>query len=353
MINPEDFQTELLDWYSKEARTLPWRNDPDPYKTWISEMMLQQTRVDTVIPYYNRFIAEIPTVRALSDVPEEKLLKLWQGLGYYSRAMNLQKAARILIEKFNGEIPSDIKELQSLPGIGAYSSGAIASIAFGARTCAVDGNVLRVMARITANTGDISDRMVKIQLTEVVEGLLPARRTGDFNQALMDLGATTCLPNGEPKCAVCPVQGYCEAYGKGLVSMIPEKAKSKERRTEEMTVFILSRDDAILLKKRAGRGLLANLWEFPHTGGHLAEEECKEKLEEWGIRSRDITPIGPSRHIFSHLEWHMTGYFILADSRRPLPAGNPQEEWVWASKKEILQRYSIPTAFKSFMKWIR
>lgn len=336
----------LLDWYRKEARTLPWRDDPSPYHTWISEMMLQQTRVDTVIPYYNRFVTEVPSVEALSEIPEEKLLKLWQGLGYYNRAMNMKKAARMIVENFNGEIPSSVEELQTLPGIGVYSAGAIASIAFGARACAVDGNVLRVIARITANTGDIADRQIKRELQEVVSHLLPAEHTGDFNQALMDLGATVCLPNGEPKCGACPMRTVCKAFKKGLTAQIPQKDKDKKRQVEKRTVFILSHENRFALRKRDNKGLLANLWEFPNTGGQLSEEECIEKIVEWGLSPGSIRPVGSFRHVFSHLEWHMSGYFVSAGGTENLPG------WVWVTKEEMADRYSIPTAFRGFIKWI-
>jgi len=198
-----EFQNCLMNWYKKEARDLPWRADPSPYKVWISEIMLQQTRVDTVIPYFTRFISEIPTIQDLAQVPEEKLLKLWQGLGYYNRALNLKKAARVIMEQFNGYIPCDVRDLLFLPGIGEYTAGAIASIAFGKAVPAVDGNVLRVMARITVNRGDISNSKVKKQIESFVISLLPSKNAGIFNQALMDLGAMICLPNGEPKCSQC------------------------------------------------------------------------------------------------------------------------------------------------------
>lgn len=343
MIDIEEFQTALLGWYAKEARTLPWRNDPTPYKVWISEMMLQQTRVDTVIPYFDRFIAELPTVQALAEVGEDRLMKLWQGLGYYNRALNLKKAARIIVAEFNGIIPSADKELQSLPGIGAYSAGAIASIAFGIRIAAVDGNVLRVMARITANPEDIADPKVKKQLGEFVSSLLPSTQNGDFSQALMELGAMICLPNGEPKCILCPVNRFCAALQKGLIAQIPPKSDKKQRKILKKTVFVIFCNGRFALRKRENGGLLPNLWEFPNMPGHLTEQQCKEALEDTGLRILKITAMKPAVHIFSHLEWHMTGYLIQAEE------AHTASSRIWATQEEIMRQYSIPAAFKAFL----
>ncbi len=302
--------------------------------------------MDTVIPYYNRFIAAVPSIESLALMPEDQLLKLWQGLGYYRRAMNLQKAARIIMERFNGQLPSTIADLQSMPGIGKYSSGAIASIAFGTRICAIDGNVLRVMARLTGNRGNIEEPAVKRRLEKTLEDLLPVNRIGDFNQAMMELGALVCLPNGEPKCAQCPHYEQCEALRRDLCAVIPAKTKEKDRKIENKTVFIIAAGDRIALHKRGKTGLLANLWEFPQVDGHLSEGECMNMLKEWGIFNAEIIQTEFSRHIFSHLEWHMTGYCVSAEKAADYPP-----EWVWASKNEIAQDYAIPTAFKGFMKW--
>lgn len=344
MINVTAFQCALTEWYKKEARELPWRSDPSPYKVWISEIMLQQTRVDTVIPYFLRFINEIQTVQALSQIEEEKLLKLWQGLGYYNRALNLKKAAQIIAEKFGGSIPDDMRDLMSLPGIGVYTAGAISSIAFGKAVPAVDGNVLRIIARITASSEDIGNPKIKKQFEPVVTELLPAENTGDFNQALMDLGATICLPNGEPKCMICPVNGCCEAYRKGLTSEIPVISDKKARKILKKTVFLITYKGKAALRKRDENGLLPNLWEFPNVEGHLTGEQCDQVLIRWGIEASKITELPPSKHIFTHLEWHMKGYFVRVSELRDSP------EFVWANKDEIKSRYSIPTAFKSFIK---
>ncbi len=342
MINSTEFQSKLVSWYKTEARVLPWRSDPNPYYVWISEIMLQQTRVDTVIPYFLRLVAEVPSVQALALIEEEKLLKFWQGLGYYNRALRLKQAAQTIVEKFGGSIPSGMKDLMSLPGIGAYTAGAISSIAFGKAVPAIDGNVLRIVARITAGREDIDNPETKKQYEPFVIKLLPSKDVGDFNQALMDLGATICLPNGEPRCKECPVNNCCEAFRRGLTSEIPVKSDKKARRIENKTVLLISYQDMFALRKRDEKGLLPNLWEFPNTEGHLTEEQCIQYLNTFGITACELTELPPSKHIFTHLEWHMKGYLVhvtgLANATK----------FVWATKHEISKRYSIPTAFKKF-----
>lgn len=337
-------QNKLLEWYDGSARTLPWRDNPLPYRVWISEIMLQQTRVDTVKPYFENFMAELPTIQDLARVSDDKLLKLWQGLGYYSRAINLKKAANMILQNFGGEMPSDIEALKSLPGIGPYSSGAIASIAFGVRIPAVDGNVLRVMARVTANRGDITNRLVKKEIEVLVEELLPKTRIGDFNQALMELGAIICLPNGLPKCADCPLKFFCKGYNQDLVTEIPFKSKKKARKIENKTIFVIRYQDRIALRQRPHKGLLSKLWEFPHVAGHLSPEDCEKVVKEWNIKVRRVIPLDKSKHIFTHLEWHMIGYSVLAEG------GQEGDEFVWATENDIEEKYSIPTAFKTYVR---
>ncbi len=341
----KEFQDQLLKWYKKEARVLPWRANPDPYKVWVSEIMLQQTKVETVIAYFERFMSRIPTIQALSKIREDDLLKLWQGLGYYNRAINLKKAAQIIVERFNGQIPSHIKDLQSLPGIGPYSSGAIASIAFGTRTTAIDGNVLRVIARITANSGDIGQQSTKKQIERSVQDLLPLEDVGDFNQALMELGAIICLSKEVPKCNKCPVCAFCQAFQKGITLKIPVKVNKKKRKIERKTVFVIFWADRLALRKRANVGLLANLWELPNVEGHLGKEQCKKEINNLGISIKKMIKMKPSRHLFTHLEWQMSAYFVFA-----LEVKDPSV-LKWASKEEIDLYYSIPSAFKSFVKF--
>lgn len=339
-MNIAEFQNLLMQWYKKEARVLPWRSDPTPYKVWISEIMLQQTRVDTVIPYFLRFIEEVPSVAALAQIEEEKLLKLWQGLGYYNRALNLKKAGLKVIEEFNGEIPSEMEDLMSLPGIGVYTAGAIASIAFGKAVPAVDGNVLRIIARVTASREDISSPATKKVFEPLALQLIPKDNPGDFNQALMDLGATICLSNGEPKCNECPVNSCCEAYRKDLTFELPVQSAKKPRKILKKTVFVISYKDSYALKKRPAKGLLANLWEFPNVEGHLNAEQGKQALNSLGLAAFEISKLPASKHIFTHLEWHMKSYLVKATELQA------SSDLTWATKEEINHRYSIPTAFK-------
>lgn len=337
-------QDKLLQWYDHTARLLPWRDNPSPYRIWISEIMLQQTRVETVKPYFENFMKELPTIQDLTSISDDKLLKLWEGLGYYSRAKNLKKAARIIVEEMDGELPTNVEKLLTLPGIGPYTSGAIASIAFGVRVPAVDGNVLRVMARVTANTGDIKNQKVKKEIGDIVSHILPEKRVGDFNQGLMELGATICIPKGLPKCDQCPIQFVCEGYSQGIESTIPLKSMKKVRKIECKTIFIINNNDNIALRQRPSDGLLSNLWEFPHVDGHLSLEECKAKMKKMNIVPNHITPLNNSKHLFTHLEWHMIGYLISIENDPKNP------EFVWATKDEIKDKYSIPSAFKEYTK---
>lgn len=336
------FQLALLKWYDNHARILPWRDNPTPYRVWVSEIMLQQTRVDTVKPYFEKFIKNVPDIQALAILPEEELLKLWEGLGYYSRAMNLKKAAILITEQFGGQIPSDVDKLKTLPGVGAYTSGAIASISFDKSVPAIDGNVLRVISRLTANQGDIIDKTVKREIEQNLIQLLPSARAGDFNQALMELGATVCVHGGSPKCEACPVQSFCAGYDQGIAAKLPVKGEKKARRIELKTVCIISYQDLYAIRQRVDSRLLANLWEFPLLEGHLSIQECTEELKKWGITVDKIVPLTNAKHIFSHLEWHMIGYFITAIHITEHPA------LIWVTKKHIEQQYSIPSAFKKY-----
>ncbi len=340
------FQNDLLKWYGQNARILPWRDQPSAYRVWISEVMLQQTRVNAVKPYFERFMKECPSIQHLAHVPEDKLLKLWEGLGYYNRAKNLKRAAQIVEKKFGGRLPSDIKSLQSLPGIGPYTAGAISSIAFEQKVSAVDGNVLRVMSRILANKEDITNPAVKKKIEKIVDNLLPEKRVGDFNQALMELGATICMPNGAPKCKDCPLKCICQGYQQGIAQTLPIKVKKKKRKIEEKTIFLLIHGEEIAIRQRPSKGLLSNMWEFPNLEGHLSYQECEEKIKQWGMDAKKIIPLNPSKHIFTHREWHMIGYFILIDHK------SEDFKGTWATKEEIEKEYSIPSAFKDYVKFL-
>ena len=332
----------LLSWYEKNARILPWRDDPAPYRVWISEIMLQQTRVEAVTPYFERFLKTLPNIRALSVVPDEQLMKLWEGLGYYSRARNLKKAAQVLVQDFNGELPSSFASLKTLPGIGPYTAGAIASIAFGKPVPAVDGNVLRVISRLTASPENVSEAKVRQAMGDRLIQIMPPERAGDFNQALMELGATVCLPNGMPKCENCPLKSMCEGYLRGIAHTLPLKDAKKKRRIEQKTVFILISGGKAALLKRPANGLLAGLFELPNTDGILDFDAASCLLETWGIPALSLEPAGEAKHIFTHVEWHMNGYLVYTDS---MPG-----RFLWRSLGEITHDCALPSAFRTYTK---
>lgn len=378
--NQQRFVEILLRWYEAERRMLPWRENPAPYHVWISEIMLQQTRVEAVKGYYHRFMEQIPDIASLAEIGEEELNKLWEGLGYYSRARNLKKTAQLLVEEYGGELPSTYDELRKLPGIGPYTAGAVASIAFGQDEPAVDGNVLRVMARVTGNDGDISLPKVRMEIEQNVRAILPPGRASAFNQALMELGALICIPNGAPKCTDCPVSVLCYAKKENKQMFLPVKAKKKERRVELRTILVFQNSDGgFLIQKRPKSGLLAGMWEFPSLRRHLSASELEDELKRKGIVFHSIEPMGEAKHIFTHIEWHMRGYLIrlMGSSPRWIPDGNTgmdtgddvgervsagdmsQNEgacsfgirapYVWCDQAALKREYSIPTAFQKYL----
>ena len=320
-IMPSQLHFEpLLAWYGQNARSLPWRETRDPYAIWVSEVMLQQTRVEAVRGYYARFLAAFPTVSALAEAPEERLLKLWEGLGYYSRARNLQRAAREMVLSHGGQLPGTYEQLIALPGIGDYTAGAIASIAFSCPVPAVDGNVLRVMARLKNDPEDILDPAVKKRVRAELAATMPKDTPGTFNQAMMELGATVCLPNGIPLCDGCPMQAQCAARTAGTERELPTRLGKKTRRVEEKTVFALFVDAKPLIYKRPETGLLAGLWQLPDVPGHLSMEEAMAYLDARGIRPLSEVSVYARRHVFTHVEWQMQ--VIRADVEAPcLPGG--------------------------------
>lgn len=338
---PSEIVQPLLAWYDSSARVLPWRNENTPYRVWISEIMLQQTRVDTGLPYFERFVAALPTVQALAEADEQVLLKLWEGLGYYNRVRNLQKAARIVMENYGGQIPGTAEELEKLPGIGAYTAGAISSIAFQYKAPAVDGNVLRVLSRITGFDQDVMASGVKEKTADSLRRILPDR-VGDFNQALMELGALICLPNGAPKCLMCPVRELCTAHRQGNELELPVKPEKKARRSEKRTILLPICEGKIALHKREAGGLLAELWEYPSLEGALLPEQVKAELCKTGLVVQEITFAAKAKHIFSHIEWHMTGYYVHC-SRDSAPA-----DWVWVTPQQLAEEYPVPSAFRAY-----
>ena len=334
----------LLTWYDLNGRTLPWRSVVTPYRTWVSEIMLQQTRVSAVIPYFERFMAELPDAAALATVPEERLLKLWEGLGYYSRARNLQKAAKVIVSDFGGALPQSYHALLSLPGIGEYTAAAIASINFSEPVAAVDGNLLRVAARVSGCGEDIMDAKVRRLFRQRLDAAIDANRPGAYNQAMMDLGATVCLPNGAPKCEICPARTVCEAYKNSLTEILPVRAKKKSRRVEERTVLLLFQGGKVALRKRPDMGLLAGLWEYPNLPESLDEAGALLALAQMGLSAKSIEPAGSAKHIFTHIEWDMKGYFADVTGET--------DDLFWADAAAF-DAAAIPTAFKKFAALVR
>ena len=331
----------LLTWYDLNGRTLPWRSVVTPYRTWVSEIMLQQTRVSAVIPYFERFMAELPDAAALATVPEERLLKLWEGLGYYSRVRNLHRAAVLLCEEYGGELPADYDRLLALPGVGEYTAGAVASIAFGLPVPAVDGNVLRVAARLDNDFTPITDAKFKKQTRERFAALMPSDRPGDLNQSLMELGATVCLPNGAPHCDDCPIQHLCEGFHRGNAAVLPLRAAKKARRVENRTVLVVRCGQLVGLRQRPKKGLLAGLWELPSLDGHLSPDELRAALTEMDWSVRKLLSLRPAKHIFTHVEWHMNGVYVELDA--PAPA------LTFVTPAELRDAYALPSAFRSFV----
>ncbi|MBE5878233.1 MAG: A/G-specific adenine glycosylase [Lachnospiraceae bacterium] len=340
----------LLAWYDAHARVLPWREEPTAYRVWVSEIMLQQTRVEAVKPYYERFLKALPDVEALANAEEEVLLKLWEGLGYYNRVRNLNKAARQIMEQYAGRIPDTYEELCKLSGIGSYTAGAIASIAFGRAVPAVDGNVLRVLARVRMDDRDIMQQKVKSAVEQELLQVMPEGRAGDFNQALMELGAMVCIPNGEPKCSECPWYGFCKARLAGCMNEYPKKTKKKPRTIEYKTVLVLQDANKTALQKRPAKGLLAGMYEFPWIEGTRSEEEVLAYLKELGLRAIRIRQLGDSKHIFTHKEWHMTGYAIRVDE---LDTSFDKSRFIFADKEEVEKQYAIPSAYAAYLQAAR
>ena len=352
----------LQDWFANNARVLPWRENPSAYYVWISEIMLQQTRVEAVKPYFDRFIRELPDVKALAECPEDKLLKLWEGLGYYNRVRNLKVAANQILENYGGMIPSEYEELLKLKGIGHYTAGAIASIAYGKAVPAVDGNVLRVISRVVADDSDIMKQSVRNgmekALFELMNGVHNTKK-GDFvelipsvfNQALMELGATVCLPNGAPRCEQCPWQDICEAKKQGRIAELPVKQKAKARRIEERTVLIIKDGEQLALHKRGKKGLLAGLYELPNVEGHLTEEEALSYIEAQGYLPVRIQKACEAKHIFSHVEWHMKGYVVFLQAQE-FQGDKTKADWIFVDVEDTKENYAIPSAFVKYTEYL-
>ncbi len=341
----------LTDWYAAVRRPLPWRDPQTPYRVWVSEIMLQQTRIEAATAYFRRFMEALPTVADLAAVGEDRLLKLWEGLGYYSRARNLQKAARIVAAEYGGELPADYDALCRLPGIGDYTAGAIASIAFGIPVPAVDGNVMRVFARLTESDRDVLSPAGKRWFTALAGGIQPPECAGLFNEGIMELGETVCLPNARPLCENCPLREGCRACRNGTTNRYPVRAVKTVRRVEDRTVLVICTarpPRRVLLHRRAPEGLLGGMWELPNADGHLTEQEVSDLARQWsGAAVTAVEPLPDARHLFSHIEWRMTGCAVTVSDTDAV--GNAPDT-VWVTAEELTRDYALPGAFRAYTK---
>ena len=342
---PNEAVEELLAWYRVAARDLPWRKEITPYRVWLSEIMLQQTRVEAVKPYFHRFLQTFPDIASLAKADDTVLLKLWEGLGYYSRARNLKKGAMQVMEQYGGKLPADYKELQKIQGIGSYTAGAIASIAFGIPAPAVDGNVLRVLSRVSDCHADIMQPMTKRDAEQTVLQMCPEGSAGDFTQAMIELGATVCVPNGEAKCNACPIKSYCKAYEADTIDLLPMRAQKKPRRVEQRTVLLLREHDRYMIRRRGQKGLLAGLYELPNELGALSREQAIEFARQNGFQPLHTEQLPDAKHIFTHIEWHMSAYLMTGYFE-------DKENRIMATADELAETYAIPSAFSAYTKLI-
>ena len=341
----ENISSALLDWFYKNQRSLPFRTDPSPYHVWLSEIMLQQTRVSAALPYYQRFLAALPDIPALAACGEEKLHTLWEGLGYYSRVRNLQKAAKLVCAQYGGQLPADYAALRALPGIGEYTAGAIASISFGLPVPAVDGNVLRVFSRLYNDPGVITEPAVKKAFTARVMEHQPPEKAGDYNQALMELGALVCVPNGAPLCGQCPLAELCLARAAGTTAQLPQKAKPKPRKLVPVTLALVESPAGFLVQQRPEKGLLAGLWQpVLWEGEHLLQAEVLARLAALGLDTGTAAPaaLPTAKHIFTHIEWLMSGVQLH------VPAQSAPAGYIWASREQLRTTYALPGAFRAY-----
>lgn len=329
----------LLPWFAEAARALPWREDKDPYHVWLSEIMLQQTRVEAVKGYYSRFLNAVPDIQALASADEELLTKLWEGLGYYSRVRSMKIAAQQIQKLHGGTFPTELESIQKLKGIGPYTAGAIASICFDQPTPAVDGNVLRVISRLTGDQRPVDEEKTKQEIRSSLAAVYPTGQCGDFTQSLMELGATICVPNGVPNCEECPISDLCESRHGGWKN-IPKKNGKKPRKEETRTVFVFQCGDSFAVRKRPSTGLLAGLWEYPNVVGKLEAQEAVSLSESFGVHPRELIKAVSRKHIFSHIEWDMVCYYIQC--------GEMPEIFTWVTRENLQSTIALPTAFRIF-----
>ncbi|MUK88325.1 A/G-specific adenine glycosylase [Ornithinibacillus sp. L9] len=347
-FNISGFQQELLEWYYQYKRDLPWRENQDPYRVWVSEIMLQQTKVDTVIPYFHNFLEKFPTVHDLAEADEQDVLKAWEGLGYYSRARNLQHAVREVVAEYDGKIPDNPKQLGALKGVGPYTKGAILSIAFNQPEPAVDGNVMRVFSRVLMIDDDIAQAKTKKLFESVTGNIISKEDPSSFNQAIMDLGATICTPKS-PTCMLCPVNEYCRAYAEGVEEQLPIKSKAKKQKSiPYVTLLIKNADDQIIIEKRPEQGLLANLWQFPMIP---LTDISKDHVENWfraeyGLTVKLTKELDHIKHTFSHLIWHMD--VMEAETQET----DVHDQRLKVIDKADVEQYPFPVSHQKIKKYI-
>lgn len=337
-------------WYSRNKRDLPWRDTGNPYHIWLSEIMLQQTRIEAVKPKYLQFIAAVPDIPALAQLEDDRLMKLWEGLGYYSRARSLKKCAAVLCEKYQGRLPADYDALRKLPGIGPYTAGAIASIAWGIPVPAVDGNVLRVLARYSLDRRDVRSDEVRADAAQTIRDLFTENSApgfvSAFNQGLMELGEVICIPRGTPACGRCPLAEHCEARIHSAISEVPCRSALKKRKIVHRTILVIRCGDTFLLHKRPDTGLLASLYEFIGVDDWIDEKEAVRQAENIGLEVLQIRTLPAAKHVFTHLEWQMKGYELRVSDFHDLKLKNSR----FAEKKELAEDMAVPSAFRVYRK---
>lgn len=343
-----EVRDKLVNWYSENKRDLPWRADINPYKVWVSEIMLQQTRVEAVIDYYNKFIHDLPTIKDLAGVNEDELLKLWEGLGYYNRVRNMQLAAKQIMVNYHGIFPDEYNAILELKGIGTYTAGAISAFAFNKEEPAVDGNVLRVIARLLGDDTDITKASFKKRLERDIKEVIPEGKASEFNQSLIEIGATVCIPNGQPKCERCPLNGECVARLHNLIDILPVKKKARMRKNEKRTILIFKDGVKVAINKRGNSGLLAKLYELPNVEGHLSLQDVIAVAKKMGLIPIRVTECENSKHIFSHIEWDMVAYEIRVDELEQ----SCKQKYIFEEPNVIEEKYTIPAAFKAYTKYL-
>ncbi len=339
----EQMNLYLLNWYQQNKRDLPWRKDQNPYHVWISEIMLQQTRIEAVIGYYDRFIKRLPSIQNLAQINDDELLKLWEGLGYYTRARNLKKAAIMIMEEYDGIFPNTFEQIMSLPGIGEYTASAIGSICFSLKEVTIDGNVLRVYMRLQNCYDNVDDLKIRRKVRNELQKIMP-EEAGDFNQALMELGETICLPNGIPKCSECPLKNFCKSYQNDTYLELPIKNKKKDKKEEKYTILLFYYKSQFVLEKRKESGLLQNLWQFPNIQGHLTKKQLENYLKENKIKFLKVKKSVSYTHIFTHKRWNMISYMVELDKN--------DYNMNWNDLKTLKEK-AIPTAFMPFLKELK